>query len=533
VGQSTHGPPPDRTPKERRPIARRLAVEIVGDSRDLERAFKRSGKSAETFNKDVTKTGKNRKLFGGTTKAVGGLVAGLGAAGLAGAAKAAFTEMGDAQKVSAQTAAALKSTGRAANVTAGQMDKLATALMNKSGVDDEAIKSSENLLLTFTNIRNETGKNNDIFNQATKATLDMSTALGTNLKGSSILVGKALNDPIKGMTALRRVGVSFTDEQKDMVEGWVQHGKTLKAQKFILGELTTEFGGSAKAAGQTLPGALNKLKENALNLGGTIATLLTPQIQATITKMSNWLSKSENQKKIMDVVKGTAEALTAAVKVLKGAWHALTVVVGGNKRAVEALIGVYATFKVLSFASKIATLAASFGTLKGKMGGAKGAATGFRGSLAGKAGVAGAVVLAGYELSNLIRKIPGWDNAMKDFGASIYNVATNLGLVKDPMAKFGGKAMPHGNTMRQIAEQARRLEAGGRHTGAQATNILARRFPQVSRYEIQGAAGVRSPTGSLAIYGGIHLHGVTNTRQLEDELRRRNQRRPHARRNGR
>jgi hypothetical protein len=84
--------------------------------------------------------------------------------------------------------------------------------MNKSGVDDEAIKSSENLLLTFTNIRNETGKNNDIFNQATKATLDMSTALGNDLKGSSILVGKALNDPIKGMTALRRVGVSFTDE---------------------------------------------------------------------------------------------------------------------------------------------------------------------------------------------------------------------------------------------------------------------------------------------------------------------------------
>ena len=39
--------------------------------------------------------------------------------------------------------------------------------MNKSGIDDEAIQSGENLLLTFTDIRNEVGKGNDIFNQAT------------------------------------------------------------------------------------------------------------------------------------------------------------------------------------------------------------------------------------------------------------------------------------------------------------------------------------------------------------------------------
>jgi hypothetical protein len=299
-------------------LARRLAVEIVGDSRDLERAFQRSGKSAENFNKDVNKAGKGRKVFSRTEKAVGGLVAGLGAAGLAGAARAAFTEMGDAQKVSAQTAAALKSTGAVANVTAGQMDKLATALMNKSGVDDEAIKSSENLLLTFTNIRNETGKNNDIFNQATKATLDMSTALGNDLKGSSILVGKALNDPIKGMTALRRVGVAFTDEQKDMVEGWVQQGKTLKAQKFILGELTTEFGGSAKAAGQTLPGALNKLKENALNLGGTIATLLTPQIQATIQSMEQLAQQEREPEEDHGHRQGVVETLSTAVGSSRG-----------------------------------------------------------------------------------------------------------------------------------------------------------------------------------------------------------------------
>jgi phage-related minor tail protein len=91
---------------------------------------------------------------------------------------------------------------------------LATAISNKTGIDDEAIQSGENLLLTFTNIRNETGKGNDVFNQATQTITDMSVALGQDMKSSAIQVGKALNDPIKGVTALQRVGVSFTAAQK-------------------------------------------------------------------------------------------------------------------------------------------------------------------------------------------------------------------------------------------------------------------------------------------------------------------------------
>ena len=233
-------------------MARRIAVEIVGDASSLERAFKKSAKSADQFNGQIAKTGKGRKAFGGLTKGVGLVSGALGVGGLASAAQAAFTEMGDAQKVSAQTAAALKSTGGAANVTAKDMDKLSTSLMNKSGVDDEAIKSSQNLLLTFTKVRNETGKGNDIFNQATGTILDMSTALGQDTKSSAIQLGKALNDPVKGITALSRVGVSFTAGQKKQIKAMVEAGDTMGAQKLILAELNKEFGGSAEAAGNTL-----------------------------------------------------------------------------------------------------------------------------------------------------------------------------------------------------------------------------------------------------------------------------------------
>src|SRR5262245_39764661 len=95
-------------------------------------------------------------------------VAAAGAAGIPGlpyGLKTGVDEMLKHQQVAAQTEAVLKSTGGAANVSAKQVEGYATALMRKSGVDDEAIQSGENLLLTFTNIRNETGKGNQIFKQ--------------------------------------------------------------------------------------------------------------------------------------------------------------------------------------------------------------------------------------------------------------------------------------------------------------------------------------------------------------------------------
>ena len=119
------------------------------------------------------------KAFGKTAALAGG-VAGVGA--LAFGAKKAFGEFREAQKVTAQTRAVLKSTGNQAKVTAREIENLAEQISLKAGIDDEAIQSAENLLLTFTKVRNETGKGNDVFNQATQTITDMSAALDQDLK---------------------------------------------------------------------------------------------------------------------------------------------------------------------------------------------------------------------------------------------------------------------------------------------------------------------------------------------------------------
>ena len=224
----------------------------------------------------------------GFNGAIGGIVsrsAGIFAAGFAAVqgVKVFAGFINDAResaRVANLTAQVIKSTGGAAKVTADQVGDLATAISNKTGADDEAIQSGENLLLTFTNIRNGVGKGNDIFNQASQAVVDMTAALNggqvtaEGMKSSSIQLGKALNNPIKGVTALQKVGVSFTEDQKKQIKTLVDSGKTMEAQKVILGELSKEFGGAAAAAGDPM----TRLKTILGNLSEQIGGYLLPVV---------------------------------------------------------------------------------------------------------------------------------------------------------------------------------------------------------------------------------------------------------------
>ena len=284
----------------------RLEVEIVGDARQLRRALRDVEKDSKSFGKSLRGMGRTAALTAGAA-GVGGLVLGL---------KAGIKEFKQAQQVTAQTNAVLKSTGGVANVSAKEVTGLATALMKKSGVDDEVIQSGENVLLTFTKIRNETGKGNDVFNQATAASLNLSVALGKDLQSSAILVGKALNDPVKGMGALSRAGIQFTKEQKETIKTLVESGKTMDAQKLILKELETQFGGSAEAAGKTMGGQVNLLKENVNNLLGSLVAGLMPAL-LTLTKHlmtgAKWLQENQRAAKVLvGVVAGLTTALVAA-----------------------------------------------------------------------------------------------------------------------------------------------------------------------------------------------------------------------------
>lgn len=238
------------------------------------------------------KVGEHSEAMGSKLGRVG-KVAAVGLSAIAAGVGAVAVGMGlglkaasDYQRITNQTNAVLKSTKGAAGESAAGIKELAEKVSGYSGISRDAVQGGENLLLTFTNIHDKVGKGNDIFTRATKTLADMTTALGEDPKNAAIQLGKALNDPVKGMTALRRVGVSFSQGQIDTVKHLEKTGHTMAAQKIILGELNKEFGGSAKAAGATFSGSMEKLKNSLMDV---VVDGLTPLLPL-LTKGADWLA---------------------------------------------------------------------------------------------------------------------------------------------------------------------------------------------------------------------------------------------------
>ena len=217
----------------------------------LDKSQKSAGKSAKGMGDQSTAIDKLRKSFAG----LGTVIAGLGI-GLAFRKMIQNTAQQDAAM--AQLNATLKSTEFAAGKSAEELTRTAASLQKVTTYGDEAIIGMQSLLLTFKDIKG------DNFDRTTRAVLDMSTAMGQDLKSSAIQLGKALNDPIGQLGALSRTGVTFSDTQKDMIKSMAAAGDMAGAQVLILKELESQFGGSAEAARDTLGGALKGL-ENAYN----------------------------------------------------------------------------------------------------------------------------------------------------------------------------------------------------------------------------------------------------------------------------
>lgn len=200
--------------------------------------------------------------------------------------KSSIEAANESNRVMAQTNAVLASTGGVAGYTAQQISQMATSIQNTTPIADEAAQAGINMLLTFTNIRSQ-------LPAATQAMVDMATAMNggvtpgaEELRGTAIQLGKALQDPVVGMTALRRVGVAFTDTQMEMVQGMVDNNNLMGAQKFILGELSKEFGGSAAAQAKTFEGRMQMLGNTINNFQEDVGNAVIPAITYLTTAFS-------------------------------------------------------------------------------------------------------------------------------------------------------------------------------------------------------------------------------------------------------
>jgi len=195
-----------------------------------------------------------------------------GIRGLSSAVRTGWEEMQEAAVAGAKLDAVLKSTHQAAGMNRAAMDALNASLQQHSTVEGDVITNAQALMATFTKVGRET------FPGAMKAAMDMSRVFDMDLSRSSVMLGKALQDPAKGISALTRVGVTFTAQQKEQVKALVEAGKVQQAQALILKEVNKQVGGAEERYGRTLPGALEKARRGFKDLAEQGITALEPSL---------------------------------------------------------------------------------------------------------------------------------------------------------------------------------------------------------------------------------------------------------------
>lgn len=317
----------------------------------------------------------------------------------------------ESAQASAQLDATLRSTANAANLNREALDAQANALMKVSLFDDDAITKSQSLLATFTNIHDT------IYMEAIPAITDMATKMGGDLQGATLQVGKALQDPIQGINALRRVGVNFGEEQKKVIKTLVETNHVAEAQALILKELQTEFGGSAAAAAAAGTGPMTVLKNEFNNvreeIGGMVMALvidLKPAIEGLITGFQStvnaikdaghWISQNKDMLGELALVIGITTIALNANNIAVGAYALL---VGGVTLLTDGWALAQTALNAVLAANPLGLVIVAIGA------------------------VVGAIVVAYHKSLEFRAAVNGLWEALKSFGESAMNFFKGIG----------------------------------------------------------------------------------------------------------
>ena len=152
--------------------------------------------------------------------------------------------------------AILRATGNAAGLTLAEIESLSQEIGIGTLASTQKVRDAAGILLTFKSISGET------FKEALRLTQDLAEVGFGDVKQGAIQLGKALEEPIVGLGALRRVGVSFTDQQKEVIKVLSMTGQKAEAQRIILQALDNQVGGSGVKAAQGLAGAVDSVNES-------------------------------------------------------------------------------------------------------------------------------------------------------------------------------------------------------------------------------------------------------------------------------
>lgn len=233
-------------------------------------ALDATNRKLREVSKTSTQTNKGLAGFGKSL----GKIAGIGAVVAVGAK--AVKEATESFKVTRTTEQILKNTGLAASISSQQIGDLAMQISNLTGIDDEQVQAASNVLLGFKDIVPAGKDAQATLANLTQVATDLGARLGKDPAAAAKLLGKALADPAKGISALYRAGLPLDKQTSDRVKALAKAGKAEEARALLLQNVASQTKGMAAAVADPMT-RLQTLFNNLLEvIGMPILDALTP-----------------------------------------------------------------------------------------------------------------------------------------------------------------------------------------------------------------------------------------------------------------
>jgi hypothetical protein len=311
-------------------MAAKLIFQLVGEATSAVAAFKKTGDAAKTTTSAAKTTGSS------LGKIAGAVATGYAVSKIVDFGKTTVKAAEESAVAHNRLVSTFKGVGDASGAAAAAAEAYAGKLSKQTGVDDEAIMGAQALLATFHSVSGASAQQAGIFDRATAAAADLAAAGYGDLNSNAIQLGKALEDPVKGMAALSKSGVTFTAAQKQAILSMEKTGNHLGAQKVVLQNVESQVKGTA-AATATSSAKMSVAWGNAQEAIGTALLPAISKISDVLTKL--FIFVDANSSWLMPLIggaialAGTALAVSKAVSIFKGALEGVKLAVSGVKLA--------------------------------------------------------------------------------------------------------------------------------------------------------------------------------------------------------
>jgi hypothetical protein len=337
-------------------------------------SMRQVGSGTRDVEKGMSRVGASSKVAAAGMKA-----AKYAMAGLAITAYVGFREMKDGEKVSAMTANTLRNVGNSAGFTVKKIESMSSALALQTGMADEVIQSSANLLLGFKDI----GNNAQVFDKVLAVAMDRSAKTGRDLVTTTRAIGFAYQAPTSGVMMLRRAGVLLTKETQKQIKDLATAGKLEQARALLLDKVGSSAKGAAKELGKTSTGQVARLQESFNQMAESVFQSVLPALL-------------EIGPALIDLAKSAAPAFAAigkGIATVASPIAKMASAIAQSRVGVVALTAAFTAFIGLGVASKVAGMVGAIRGLAGASAAAGAASTALSTTGAMAGGAAGKVGL--------------------------------------------------------------------------------------------------------------------------------------------